>query len=143
MKIKQISLFVENKPGSLTMACRALAQAGLNIVTLTLADTQQFGILRLLVRDWQKAQSVLQQAGFVVNATDVVAIEVADRPGGLLGLLEILEAGKVNIEYMYAFTVRKGASAIMIFRFEDPDGAIKLLQGSGKDVIKGTELFEF
>ena len=140
MKIKQLSLFLENKPGRLTSPCRVLSQAGLNIVTLSLADTQQFGILRLIVRDWQKAQAALQQAGFVVNATDVVAVDIADRPGGLLDLLDILERGNINIEYMYAFTVRKGDSAIMVFRFEDPEAAIRLLQSSGKDVIKGSEL---
>ena len=132
MKIKQLSLFIENKPGRLTGPCRALA----------LADTPRFGIMRLLIRDWQKAQRVLQEAGFVVNLTDVVAVEVADRPGGLLQLLEIIERAGISIEYMYAFTLRKGDNAIMIFRFEDPDAAIRLLQGSGIDVVKSAELFE-
>jgi hypothetical protein len=142
MKISQLSLFIENKPGQLTAPCRVLAKAGINIVTLSLADTQQFGILRLVVRDWQKARDVLKEAGFVVNVTEVVAIEVPDRPGGLLELLDIIERGKVNIEYMYAFTVRRESSAIMVFRFEDPEAAIKLLQASGKDVIKSAELFQ-
>src|SRR5512135_1384483 len=107
MKLHQLSLFLENKPGRLTHPCRALAKAGINILTLSLADTRQFGILRLLVRDWQKAKTVLEQAGCVVNITEVVAIEVADRPGGLEQILEVIEKGKLNVEYMYAFTEKR------------------------------------
>ncbi|HEY3321388.1 MAG TPA: amino acid-binding protein [Planctomycetota bacterium] len=141
MKIQQLSLFVENSPGRLSQACKVLAASGINIVTLSLADTQQYGILRLIVKDWQKAKNALEKGGYVVTITEVVAVEVSDRPGGLAELLDVLDQGRVNIEYMYAFTVRTEDAAVMIFRFEDPDGAIKVLQSAGKDVVEGVDLF--
>ena len=141
MKIKQLSLFLENKPGHLSAICRSLAQAGINIATLSLADTQQFGILRLIVQNWEKARDVLEQAGFVVNVTEIVATEVDDRPGGLAEILEILEKGRHNIEYMYAFAGRRGAKAILAFRFDDPDAAIRRLAEAGYNVLASVALF--
>jgi len=142
MKIHQLSLFLENKPGRLSEPCRLLADAGANILTLSLADTQQFGILRLIVRDWQAAKAALEAAGFVVNVTEVVATEVADRPGGLADVLDIIEQGGINIEYMYAFTFRMGDKAVLVFRFNDPDAAIALLQKKQINVISSVELYE-
>ncbi len=142
MKIHQLSLFLENKPGRLSEPCRLLADAGINIVTLSLADTQQFGILRLIVRDWQQAKATLEQAGFVVNITEVVATEVADRPGGLADVLSIIEEGGINIEYMYAFTFRMGDKAVLVFRFNNPDAAVSLLQSKQINVISSVELYE-
>lgn len=142
MKIHQLSLFLENKPGRLVEPCRALADAGINILTLSLADTQQFGILRLIVKDWQKGKQVLEKAGFVVNTTEVVATEVADRPGGLANILEIIEDGGVNIEYMYAFTFRNEDRAVLVFRFNNPDNAIELLRSKGINVVGSVELYE-
>jgi hypothetical protein len=141
MKITQLSVFLENKPGRLSHPCHALAQANINIVTLALADTQQFGILRLIVRDWQKAQDVLKKAGHVVNSAEVVAVEVDDRPGGLARLLDLIEQERINIEYMYAFAGRSGDKAVMIFRFEKPDRAIQTLQAKGENVLGNVELF--
>lgn len=141
MKINQLSLFLENKPGHLKSACKALADAGINILTLSLADTQQFGILRLIVHDWQKAKSVLEGAGGVVNVTEVVATEVSDRPGGLAEVLDIIDAGELNIEYMYAFTFRRDDQAVLVFRFDDADGEVKTLQEAGVKVIGSKELF--
>ena len=142
MKIHQLSLFLENKPGRLSEPCRVLADAGINILTLSLADTQQFGIMRLIVRDWMKAKEVLEKAGFVVNITEVVATEVADKPGGLANVLAIMEGGGVNIEYMYAFTVRSGDKAVLVFRFDNPDAAIELLKAKNINVVGGVELYE-
>ncbi|MCX5771961.1 MAG: ACT domain-containing protein [Candidatus Hydrogenedentes bacterium] len=142
MKIHQLSLFLENKPGRLSEPCRVLADAGINILTLSLADTQQFGIMRLIVRDWTKAKEVLEKAGFVVNITEVVATEVADKPGGLANVLAIMEGGGVNIEYMYAFTVRSGDKAVLVFRFDNPDAAIELLKSKNINVVGGVELYE-
>jgi len=141
MKIQQLSLFLENKPGHLSAICRTLAKANINIVTLALADTQQFGILRLIIREWEQAKAVLEKAGFVVNVTEVVATEVEDRPGGMAEILEIIEESRTNIEYMYAFTFRKGNRAILVFRFDDPDAAIKLLLSRGKNVLGSVELY--
>jgi hypothetical protein len=140
MKIQQLSLFLENKPGHLSAICRTLAEAGISIVTLSLADTQQFGILRLIVREWDRAREVLEKKGFVVQVTEVVATEVADRPGGLAEILDIIEKSGANIEYMYAFTSRRGNSAVLVFRFDDPDRAIKVLQAGGRNVLNPVEL---
>jgi hypothetical protein len=142
MKMHQLSLFLENKPGRLSEPCRVLADAGINILTLSLADTQQFGIMRLIVRDWMKAKEVLEKAGFVVNITEVVATEVADKPGGLANVLAIMEGGGVNIEYMYAFTLRSGDKAVLVFRFDNPDAAIELLKAKNINVVGGVELYE-
>ena len=142
MKIKQLSLFLENKPGHLSAICQTLARAGINIVTLSLADTQQFGILRLIIQDWERAKEVLEAKGFVVNITEVVATEVDDRPGGLSEVLKVLEQASTNIEYMYAFTFRRNNRAVLIFRFDDPDAAVKVLQARGMNVLGGVELFE-
>ena len=141
MKIQQLSLFLENKPGHLSSICKTIATAGINIETLALADTKQFGILRLIVRDWEKAKDVLELAGFVVNVTEVVATEVDDRPGGMAEILDVLQAGKVNIEYMYAFTFRRSNRAVLVFRFDDADAAINLLKEKGRNVLAPVELF--
>jgi hypothetical protein len=142
MKLKQLSLFLENKPGSLTAPCRLLSEAGINIFTLSLADTHQFGILRLILRDWEKAKQILEQGGCVVKVTEVVAIEVDDRPGGLAQILDALEKGGVNVEYMYAFTLKKENKGVLVFRFDNPDKAISELKTRNISVVGGVELFE-
>jgi hypothetical protein len=140
MKFRQLSLFLENKPGQVTEPCRLLAEAGINIRTLTLADTEEFGILRFIVSDWEKGAHLLREAGYIVNVTEVVAVEVPDRPGGLAELLSIFEQTDINVEYMYAFTFGRGGTAVMIFRFDNPDGAIARLQSAGINVVGSTEL---
>ena len=141
MKIHQVSVFLENKPGQLRTACDVLARAGINMVTLSLADTAQFGILRLIVQDWQKAKAVLEKAGCVVKITEVLAIEVADKPGGLSQILEIVERAGLNIEYMYAFAEKRGDRAMLVFRFTNPDAALQALQKGGINVVGTVELF--
>ena len=140
MKIHQLSLFLENKPSQLADPCRLLAEAGINIRTLTLADTERFGILRFIVSDWEKGAHLLQQAGYLVNVTEVVAVEVPDRPGGLAELLGVFENTGINIEYMYAFTFGRGDTAVMIFRLDNPDAAIARLQSAGINVVGSKEL---
>ena len=140
MKLTQLSVFLENKPGQISLPCKALAKAGINILTLSLSDTQQFGILRLIVRDWRKARTVLEQAGCVVNLTEVIAIEVANRPGGLAELLELIEREGVNIEYMYAFTFGRNQKAVMVFRFDDPYKALELLRLNDVNVLGSVDL---
>ncbi len=141
MKLKQISLFLENKPGHVRSACRTLADAGINIETMSLADTEQFGILRLVVQDWERAVEVFAQSGVVVKVTDVVAVMVDNRPGGLADILDILEEANLNIEYMYGFHLRKDEKAILIFRFDIPDIAVERLQAKGVQVVGSKELF--
>jgi hypothetical protein len=140
MKITQLSIFVENKPGHLIAPCRALADAGVNVRALSLADTQRYGILRMIVSDPLMAQKVLEQAGFIVKATEVVAVEVPDRPGGLAQILAALEDTSINIEYMYAFPFGRGENAVLIFRLDNPDAAIKQLQAAGVSMIMRKEL---
>ncbi|NLF23362.1 MAG: ACT domain-containing protein [Lentisphaerae bacterium] len=142
MTIKQISLFLENKPGHLNAICRTLADAGINIVTLSLADTQQFGIVRMIVEDWARARQVLEAAGFVVNVRDVVAAAVADQPGGMARLLDVIQQAGVNIEYMYAFAFRRGQEAVLVFRFDNPGRAVDALKAAGLNVLGGVDLFE-
>jgi hypothetical protein len=142
MKMHQLSMFLENKPGRLSEPCRLLADAGINILTLSVADTQQFGILRLIVPDWEAAKGVLEKAGFVVNVTEVVATEVVDQPGGLATILEIIEEVGLNIEYMYAFTFRCNDKAVIVFRFDNNDIAVTALQAKGISVVGGVELYE-
>lgn len=141
MKIHQLSMFLENKPGRLSEPCRILADAGINVLTLALADTQQFGILHLIVPDWQQAKTVLEESGAVVNVTEVVATEVEDKPGGLALILEAIESAGINIEYMYAFTFRNGDKAVLVFRFDDPDAAIAALHSKNIGVLADVELY--
>ena len=142
MKVKQLSLFLENKPGALSRPVKLLARAGFNILTLSLADTEQFGILRVVVRKWQQAKRVLEQAGFVVKVTNVVAIEVADKPGTLARILVLLEKNRVNLEYMYGFTLKMEGKGLLAFRFGDPDRAIAALRKAGVSPLRSTELFK-
>jgi hypothetical protein len=142
MKIMQLSLFVENRPGHLLAPCEVLAKAGIDIVTLSLADTQKFGLLRLIVRDWQKAREVLQQAGLVVAQTEVLGVEVPDHPGGLAEVLRVIGQAGVNVEYMYAFTEKLNDRAVLVFRFDDPDRALAALGQSQVNVISQIELYE-
>lgn len=140
MKIHQLSLFLENRPGQLVHPCRILAKAGVNMLTATLADTQQFGILRFIVKEPEQARKVLQDAGCVVNLTEVVAVDVADRPGGLVEVLEVIDAAGLSIEYMYALTCHTGSRATIVFRFEKPDEAIDALRAKEIRVL-GTNDF--
>ena len=142
MKIQQVSLFAENKPGHIAAPIRLLAQEGIDIRSLYLADTQQYGIMRMIVSDWEKAAAILQSQGFTVKVTEVLAVEVADRPGGLADILEDLDGTGINIEYMYAFPNACDNRAILIFRFSDPDAAIERLQSAGVNLLPSDELLK-
>jgi hypothetical protein len=142
MKLKQLSLFLENKPGALSRPIRLLAKARVNILTLSLADSRQFGILRLIVKDWEGAKKLLEKNSFVVNLTDMVALEVEDRPGGLAKILTEIEKAGINVEYMYAFTVKREHKGVLVFRFGDPDKAIAALQKKRINVVGRDELAE-
>ena len=141
MKLKQLSLFLENKPGALSAPVQLLARAKINILTLTIAEAQQYGILRLIVRDWELAKTLLEKHGLVVRVTDVLAIEVADRPGGLAEVLAALENAGINLEYMYAFTLKREGKGLLLFRFDDPDKAIRALQKNKINVVGTKDLF--
>lgn len=141
MKVEQISIFLENKPGGLESVTRVLKDADINIRTLFLADTTDFGILRLIVNDVDTAKKVLKENGFSVGRTTVVAVEVPDRPGGLHGILEVLSKSGIIVEYMYAFVEKSGQNAVMIFRFDSTDAAIEVLLKNGVTILPGEKVY--
>lgn len=141
MKVEQISIFIENKSGRLAEITRILGEAGINIRALSLADTSDFGILRLIVNDGGTATNVLKEAGFTVSKTEVVAVEVPDRPGGLSAILQTLDKEFINVEYMYAFVERCGGNAVIIFRFDETDKAIAALKAHNFNMLEGNRLY--
>ena len=140
MKIKQLSIFLENKPGRLREACGILAENNINLITLSLADTEQFGILRLIVNDSETAKTVLEKKGFVSKITEVIAVEVQDEPGGLRDILQVEEDAGISVEYMYAFTIKSGEKAVLLFRFDDMDKAIGALTAADFTVLNADEI---
>ena len=142
MKIRQISIFIENKPGHLRSACRLLADAGIDVESMALADTEQFGILRFIVKDWEKAKQVFENEGLVVRESELVAVSVDDRPGGLADVLDVLDQTKINIEYMYGHASRNQRKAILFFRFNNIDEAISQLHANNISTISSEELFK-
>ena len=139
--VEQISVFMENKVGRLAEVTRILAEANINIRALSLADTSDFGILRLILNDNHKAKEELKKAGFAVVTTEVAAVEVSDQPGGLHHILRILQKANVNVEYMYAFVQQSGANAVLIFRFNNLDEALRILKDNNVRVIEGEKLY--
>jgi hypothetical protein len=135
LKIEQISIFIENRSGRLAQITSALGDAKINIRAMSLADTSDFGILRLIVNDVAKAVDVLKAHGFTVRISHVVAVEINDRPGELGRFLTAIEKAELNVEYMYAFVQKSGEHAVVIFRFEDLDRAIEMIQGIGSNVL--------
>ncbi|MEA3416599.1 MAG: ACT domain-containing protein [Thermodesulfobacteriota bacterium] len=141
MQVEQISIFLENKTGRLAEVTSILSEAGVNIRALSLADTSDFGVLRLIVDNNKKAEEALKSKGFTLNKTRVVAVEVQDKPGGLNKILSLLDKSGVNVEYMYAFVRQSKDNAVMIFRFDNTDEAIKLLKDGGITVIEGSKVY--
>jgi len=140
MKVEQISIFIENKSGRLAEITGILGENGINIRALSLADTSDFGILRLIVDDSKKALKVLREQRFTVSITYVIGVAVSDSPGGLTSILQTLDKNNVNVEYMYAFVERSGDNAVIIFRFDDVDEAIAALTKSGVKILPGERI---
>jgi len=141
VKLQQLSLFLENRPGQLREPCEALAAAGIDLLTMSLADTSNFGILRFIVRDPARAKEVLEAAGMVVRMTEVVPVEVDNRPGGLARALAAIELAGLGVEYMYDFgAASRGGKAAIVFRFENPDAALAALSAAGIRVLAMEEL---
>ncbi len=141
MKVEQIAIFLENKSGRMADITAILAQNGINIRAMSLADTADFGILRLIVNDTEKARNVLKESGFTVGTTEVVVVEVGDKPGGLAHVLQVIKEGDLNIEYMYAFTQKSGDTGLIIFRFDELDRAIDLLAKAEVRLLSGDEVY--
>ncbi len=139
MKVKQISIFLENKAGRLAEVTSTLAKASINIMALSLADTSDFGILRLIVDNHEKAKSVLKESGFTVGINTVLVAEVPHIPGGLDKVLQYFSNAGVNVEYMYAY-VQKCDNAVMVFRCSDEEKAIKALTDNGINILKEVDL---
>jgi len=135
MKLQQVSIFLENKKGRLAEVAGLIAQKGINIRALALADTADFGVLRLIVNDPDRCFEVLKAAGFVAQRTDVIAVEVDDKPGGLKRVLDVFDRHGLNIEYMYAFVEKKSDKAIVIVRVDQPERAIEVLGAEGVVVL--------
>ncbi len=141
MKVEQISVFLENKSGRLAEVMRVLGSAGINIRALSVADTSDFGILRIIVNDKETALKALKEKDFTVSKTEVIAVEVPDKPGGLAGILDLLDKQCVNVEYMYAFIERSSDNAVIIFRFDGNDKAIEVLTQAGIVILDGSTVY--
>ena len=142
MQIRQLSIFLENKRGELSQICRALAEADVNIAAMSLADTSDFGIARMIVDDHEKAREVVSGKGYVVNVREVVAVCVSDRPGSMAEVMSVLDTAGVDIEYSYAFAFHKGEKAVLVFRFADGDVAEKALAAAGVAMLDEKEIAE-
>ena len=140
MKVDQLAVFLENKSGRLAAITKVLSDSGVNIRALSVADTADFGILRLIVDDTDRGTQALRAEGFTVGKADVIAVEVTDKPGGLARVLAVLHEAAINVEYMYAFVEKSGENAVLIFRFDDPDIAITVLQNAGIKILTGEEV---
>jgi hypothetical protein len=141
MKVQQISVFLQNGPGGLEQVTRVLEEANINIRVLSLANTSDFGILRLIVDDVEAAKKALKEKGFTIGDTAVVAVEIPDRVGGLNAILKLLSERGIGIEYMYAFVEKGGEHAIMIFRFDRTEEAIDILLKNGISLLPGEKLY--
>jgi len=139
--VKQISLFLENKCGRLVRVCQTLGETGINIRALSIADTSDFGILRLIVDRPEEALQALKKEGFMATETEVIAVEVPDSPGGLADVLALLEKEGINIEYLYSFVEKPAKDALILMRVDQIDGAKEILQAHGIALIDGDRIY--
>ena len=140
MKLKQVSVFLENRTGRMADAARLLGDHGINIRALSIGDTPDYGILRLIVDDVVKAEKVFRDAGYTVALTDVIALEVPDEPGGLASVLTKLQRADIAIEYLYAFVEKNVDKAVVIFRFEDPEKVLRVIESLGLQAMAPEKL---
>jgi hypothetical protein len=141
MNVKQISVFLENKCGRLASVTRILEANDVNIRALSIADTSDFGILRIVVDQPEKAFRILKENGFVATETSVIAVGVPDRPGGLAEVLEFLDKAEINIEYLYSFVEKPGKDALIMFRVDNPLKATDILQQHGVVVVESEKVY--
>jgi hypothetical protein len=141
MEVRQISIFLENKKGRLWEAMNVLSQSKINIRALAIADTSEFGILRLIVPDPLKAQKALEKSGFTVRENDVIAVGVSDKPGGLASVLKILTDADINVEYLYAFVEKSGKKAVVVLRTDSITQGKKALKKAGVTVLSAQEVY--
>lgn len=139
--VKQISVFLENKAGRLAEVTDILGRAGVNLRALSIAETADYGVLRLIVDKPEEAVRTLRENGFTASETDVLVVEVPDRPGGLAGILKMLAPKGINVEYMYAFVEKSGDNALVVFRVEEPETVARILQENGVKLLSGEEVY--
>ncbi len=139
MKLKQISVFMENQPGRLAEMALTLGDAGINIMALTVAESSDFGVIRMIVPDSEKAKKALKDKRFTVTETEVLVIEIPDEPGSLGKVLKVFAEKGLNVEYMYAFVARR-KDALIVFRFDDPDRAVEALKKTQVKVLTNEEM---
>jgi len=139
MKLVQISVFLENKKGRLYDVCALFGKNNINIRALTVAESEEFGILRVVVDKPEAAQKILKAKGFVSNFTDIIAVEVPDQPGGLAGILSVLNENNINVEYMYGFVEKFSEKALLVFRFEDYRKALAVLKKNKMSIVGNKE----
>ncbi len=140
MSVKQISIFMENRPGRISAVTRLLGDNGIDIRAMSLADTTDFGILRVVVNDADKCMSVLSNAGFSARATNVVAAALEDKPGGLASVMETLYENNIGVEYMYSFITREDGKAYVMLRVDDNDFTSSVLTEKGFKLLEESDL---
>lgn len=141
MIIKQVSIFVENKTGSMAEVLDILGNNNIDLNALSIADTTDFGILRLIVSDPYKAEKILKENGMVVKLTDVIAVGIEDKPGSLSHILDILKNNAIEIDYMYAFIGKSNNGALVILKLSDPAKATELLKSNSIQVVYASEIY--
>jgi len=141
MRVEQIAVFLENRSGRLAEITSIIAENNINIRALSVADTADFGILRLIVDKVEEAEKALKEKGFTVGKTTVIAVEVPDRTGGLAEVLDCVQKIGLNVEYMYAFVNKTGENAVLIFRFDDMTMAINSLQENGFTILESSQVY--
>lgn len=142
MKVKQISVFLENKKGHLWQVLDVLAKAKINIRALSIADTSEFGILRLIVNNPEKARKALEKNRFTIGENEVIALCVPDKPGGLAKVLAILKNKDINVEYLYAFVEKSHTEAVVVLRTEDINAGLKVLKQAGAKMLAPEEVYD-
>ena len=140
MYVKQISVFIENTKGKLAQFTKLLGDEGIDLVSMSIADTTNFGILRGIVADYERAVEVIEKAGYTACITDVLAVTVPDQPGGLANILSILSTNGVSIEYLYSFVRRKGNNALIVFRVEQIEKAQEILLQNGTVLLNQEDI---
>ncbi len=133
--VNQMAVFIENRKGRILELTKVLSKNGIDLLTLSIADTKDFGILRLVTRQNEKAQKVLREAGFTVTDTELLGVEVSDKPGGLANVLEILDSYNINVEYLYSFAHTAENNAVILFKVADEALALKVLKEKGVKII--------
>ncbi len=141
MLIKQISVFIENQSGPLAEVCEILHQNEIDIIALSLADTSDFGILRLIVDKPELTQSTLREQGFITKSADVLAVSMADKPGGLSSILQTLNKENISIDYMYAFVGKQDGSAVVVFSLSDLEKALLVLKEDNRTIINPRDIY--